>query len=110
MGRRGPEVTHLMFADDLILFGEASGEQAAVMKSCLDLFCMCSCQKVSELKSSIYFSGNVKDDVRSKVSGTLNIKEEEDLGFYLGIPLMQGRSRGKNFANVLDKIKRRLAG
>lgn len=34
----GPPLSNLFFADDLILFGEASIEQAKVMKYCLDLF------------------------------------------------------------------------
>ncbi|CAL9005467.1 unnamed protein product, partial [Prunus brigantina] len=35
----GPVISHLFFADDLVLFAEASASQAKIMKSCLDLFC-----------------------------------------------------------------------
>jgi hypothetical protein len=35
----GPFISHLFFADDLILFSEASDYQASVLKGCLDLFC-----------------------------------------------------------------------
>jgi len=34
----GPPLSRLFFADDLVLFGEATREQARVMNHCLDLF------------------------------------------------------------------------
>ncbi|CAL9020979.1 unnamed protein product [Prunus brigantina] len=42
--RNGPNVSHLFFADDLVLFAEATPCQARVMKDCLDLFCSASGQ------------------------------------------------------------------
>lgn len=36
--RRGPKFTHLMFADDLLLFGRAFDEQIGVVKSTLERF------------------------------------------------------------------------
>ena len=38
----GPELSHLLFADDLILFAEASMEQLNVIRNCLNLFMRCS--------------------------------------------------------------------
>lgn len=37
--RRGPPVAHLFFADDMLLFGEASVTQAEVMENILNEFC-----------------------------------------------------------------------
>ncbi|KAK3221018.1 hypothetical protein Dsin_014988 [Dipteronia sinensis] len=39
ISRKCPAISHMFFADDLILFGQASMQQAQVMKDCLDIFC-----------------------------------------------------------------------
>ena len=60
VSRGGPEVSHFFFADDLILFGQASTKQAEVMRECLDIFCGFSGQQVSFPKSRVYCSNNIK--------------------------------------------------
>jgi len=41
-GRYGPQISHLVFVDDLLLFAEASIEQAHCVLHCLDMFCQAS--------------------------------------------------------------------
>lgn len=43
--RSGPTVLYLFFANDMLLFGEATMQQATTMKQCLDQFCSQSGQK-----------------------------------------------------------------
>uniref|UniRef100_A0A803PM53 Reverse transcriptase domain-containing protein n=1 Tax=Cannabis sativa TaxID=3483 RepID=A0A803PM53_CANSA len=43
LARNGTPVTHLMFADDIILFGEASVREARTLLECLNSYCQCSC-------------------------------------------------------------------
>jgi hypothetical protein len=47
VGKNGPMISHLMFADDLLLFGEATEEQMECMINSLNNFCSMSGQEVS---------------------------------------------------------------
>lgn len=40
--KKGPEVSHIFFVDDLLLFGEASFSQARLMEHILAEFCRIS--------------------------------------------------------------------
>lgn len=59
LSRGGPQLSHICFADDLILFAEASVSQVRVIREVLETFCRASGQKVSLPKSKKNFSGNV---------------------------------------------------
>jgi len=50
-GRYGPKISHLLFVDDLLLFVEASIEQAHCVMHCLDLFFEASGQKINNHKT-----------------------------------------------------------
>ena len=76
--RGGTRLSHLMFADDVVLLGEATKEQAHAIKACLQTFCMASGQKVSMAKSSVYFSPNTNDGVKAEISVILGFQQTMD--------------------------------
>ena len=85
----GPKLSHICFADDLILFAEASVAQIRVIRGVLESFCKASGQRVSLEKSKIYFSKNVHRDLEKLISDESGIKSTKDLGKYLGMPVLQ---------------------
>ncbi|MDV3200005.1 MAG: reverse transcriptase domain-containing protein, partial [Candidatus Phytoplasma australasiaticum] len=86
LSRYGPLLTHLFFADDLVLFSEASQEQITIISHCLERFSRASGQKVSLRKSQIFFSKNVNREVAKRIIDTTGIPETMNLGKYLGVP------------------------
>lgn len=68
LSRGAPKLSHICFADDLILFAEASVTQVRVIKKILERFCAASGQKVSLAKSKIFFSENVSQDLAKLIS------------------------------------------
>lgn len=53
LNRYTPPISHIMFTDDLMLFGECSVRQVDTMKNVVDKFCNASGAKVSCAKSKI---------------------------------------------------------
>lgn len=105
-----PPLSHLFFADDLILFAKASVGQLRVVMNCLDTFCKASGQKVNHSKSKIFVSKNVDSLVISRLEEVAGISTTTHLGNYLGIPILQKRMSKEDFQPLLDKAHRRLAG
>ncbi|XP_074301095.1 uncharacterized protein LOC141632448 [Silene latifolia] len=110
LGRHGPTITNLFFADVMVLFGEAKDDQALVMRHVLDHLCQASGEKVSLAKSRVFFSSNIAASRRTSVSQALGIDETDDLGTYLDMPAINGRVIHHTFAHLEDKINSRLAG
>lgn len=50
-GRNGPEVMHLLFSDDILLFREATMDQTMCIVRCIIIFCSMSCQKMNLQKN-----------------------------------------------------------
>lgn len=75
MGSHGPRISHLMFANDLFLFGEATENQLFCVMETLQKFFSLSWQEVSEEKSSILFSRNVTRSLRNKLLNISKFRE-----------------------------------
>jgi hypothetical protein len=54
--RRAPRISHLLFADDTLLFLKASEEEAASVRKALDLYAQGTGQLINPAKCSILFS------------------------------------------------------
>lgn len=109
LSRGGPHLSHLAFADDLLLFAEASVDQINIISFILDIFCQSSGQRVSKDKTRIYFSGNVPRQLREEICYTSGFQVTDDLGKYLGVPLLHHRVNRGTYQFVIDKVTQRLS-
>ncbi|MCH79274.1 putative non-LTR retroelement reverse transcriptase [Trifolium medium] len=108
-GRNGPLISHLMFADDLILFAEANSSQMSVVLKILDQFCQLSGQQVSHEKTSIMFSKNVSSKIREELVMQSGFNETPSLGKYLGVPLVGRAPKRSDFNYLIDQVKNKLS-
>ena len=109
LNKGGPPLSHLFFADDLIIFAEARLDQVQVIKDCLNAFCDASGQKINEGKTRVFFSRNINHNIKSQLSHSLGFNMSADLGRYLGVPLHHERVSKSMYQFTVDKVKQRLA-
>ncbi|CAN1164676.1 Putative ribonuclease H protein At1g65750 [Linum perenne] len=100
----------MFFADDLVLFGHATLSQAEVINGVLNKFCALSGQEISRDKSRAYFSKNVSRSLVQAVCGALEIQATQDLGRYLGVPIIHGRNSKHLYQYLIDRMEKKLAG
>ncbi|GAU36899.1 hypothetical protein TSUD_220680 [Trifolium subterraneum] len=109
-GRSGPQISHLLFVDDLLLFAETSIEQAHRIMHCLDLFCTASGQKINNKKTQIFFSKNVEPQLRDDILQHTGYTIVNSLGKYLGANIAPGRATRGKFSHIIGKIQNCLSG
>ncbi|KAA3455720.1 reverse transcriptase [Gossypium australe] len=108
--RRGPEISHLLFADDCMLFGEATDQWARNMKNILQEYQDCSGQCVNYNKSTIFYSSNTSEEAKLAVSAVLGVRSASNPEKYLGLPNVVGKRKRAAFQNLLDWINMRNNG
>lgn len=87
VGRGDLSITHLFFADDNMLFGEASLDGVNNMKATIKMYEELSRQLVNFDKSLIYFSTGLSDELKSQLGGVCIANNSEK---YLGLSTMVG--------------------
>ncbi|KAG8473535.1 hypothetical protein CXB51_035829 [Gossypium anomalum] len=104
ISRSNISITHLFFADNNVLFGEASTEGANQMKTIINVYEGISGQQVNFNKSLISLSGNVEREVQERVGGILGVLISNNPERYLGLPTMVGRRKKQAFSEMKDRF------
>lgn len=78
--RGGIGISHLFFAEDIMLFGEATDHQAKIMMNCLNKFNKASGFKINLSKSLCYCSPNLNTGNKRAITENLNIPLASNLG------------------------------
>lgn len=74
------------------------------MRHVLGVFCRFTGQKISEAKTRIFFSKNVDQHVKRRICEVAGFQMTEDLGNYLGVPIIHKRVNSSFFCFILDKV------
>ncbi|GAA0157557.1 hypothetical protein LIER_38476 [Lithospermum erythrorhizon] len=97
-----------MFADDTLLLGTASVEEAITIKGILNTYESWSGQLVSPQKSTIVFSPNVEEHTRREIYTILGMLVVDNHGKYLGLPSTIGTSKKEVFNSIVNRVKTKV--
>jgi hypothetical protein len=109
-GRGGPMITHLLFADDSIVFLEASQGNMDALKAVLEQYEECSGQKVNLQKSSIFFGKKCGEDNKRMLKSRIGIACQALSERYFGLPTVVGRSEQGAFKHLTDRSRGKVSG
>ena len=100
-------ITHVCFADDLMLFCHADIGSIGVLRSSLDNFTKLSGLTINFAKSSMYLSG-IDEGMQHTITNWIGIEQRTLPVRYLGIPLISTRLTNTNCIPLLERITSRI--
>jgi hypothetical protein len=108
LSRNGPPLSHLFFADDVLLFAKATNSQAQNIATILTRFASYSGLKVNVAKSKVFFSSSTTRGKMNSIVTNTGINRTHSLEKYLGFPMMHGRLQRRDFEFLEEKVSQRL--
>ncbi|XP_057790850.1 uncharacterized protein LOC131007957 [Salvia miltiorrhiza] len=96
--------SHLLYADDVLLFCQASKRNCIMIDSILQLYATVSGQYCNKHKSTLYFGKGVSPGRRSRLQRVLDFNIGSMPFTYLGVPIFSGRPSSAKLRPIYDRI------
>jgi hypothetical protein len=93
-----------------LIIGKATPKDANNIHSCLEKYCLWSCQSINNGKSSIRFSKNTNPITAASILDILPYSFNPFKSIYLGLPILFGNLKRSVFLNIIEKVKSKVDG
>ena len=90
--RNGPQISHLFFADDTLLFCRAELREIQTIQNILRKYELASGQKINQGKTTLFFGRSVSPMSRNAIKNLLGVPEIKEFEHYLGLPAIVGKN------------------
>ncbi|XP_012848325.1 PREDICTED: uncharacterized protein LOC105968242 [Erythranthe guttata] len=109
MGRNELGISHLFYADDVLIFTNGHPQSVTSLKEIINKYERSSRQKTNMTKSGLYL-GKGATAFKVQVEGILGIKTKDFPIIYLGVPVSVGRNKAVDYEFLVSKIRMKLEG
>ena len=110
IARGAPDITHLFFADDSIIFTRATVQEAKTIRNILSHYEFLFGQKINVEKSEISFSSKLESRTCHLIKVSLGFVGVAMHGKYLGLPMIFDKSKKIFFATLRNWVWKKLQG
>ncbi|KAK9713374.1 hypothetical protein RND81_06G023600 [Saponaria officinalis] len=110
VSNRAPMLSHLLYADDSIIFARTRSEEAREIKRILTVYERASGQTISFDKTTICFSKSVGAAKRTELAAFFGVRFVEYQDRYLSLPTVIGRSKRGVTEIIREKLEKKLQG
>ncbi|KAK6803130.1 hypothetical protein RDI58_000914 [Solanum bulbocastanum] len=110
MERRGPQINHLSFADDIIIFTSGRKHSLKLIMQTLATYERVSGQLVNKAKSHFLLHPNAFRTTSDRIRKSTGFHQKQAPITYLGCPLFIGRPKLIYFSELINKIVNRVTG
>ena len=108
--QQGVCISHLLFADDSLLFYRATMEECQRLLNLLGKHKAASSQAINRQKTSLFFNKNTKPKVGNAIQQMLGARVMTDCEKYLGLLMTCGKSKMNTFKELQEKITKHVMG
>ncbi|XP_057801234.1 uncharacterized protein LOC131016514 [Salvia miltiorrhiza] len=109
MNRQTSFATHLLYADDILVFGRATEANARTILHILNFYGSLFGQICSMEKSHIFFGDKVQNSLRRSIKGILKFRRGTLPFVYLGVPIFAGAIKAIYLRAIHDRILLKFA-
>lgn len=110
MHRHCPILSHLFFADDVLLFFRAHHTECLNMLRTLHVYSSASGQLINLGKSEVFFSTNASQELQAQLCTLMGIPLASSKVKCLGLPSWWGRSKAEAYGFLIDRMSAKIQG
>ena len=103
-------ISHLFFADDSLLIGEANMDECRRLMEVLTQYEKASGQVINCQKTALFFSMNTRQEVQENIRSMFGAQVMTICEKYLGLPMIGGRSKVSTFKDLQERVSKRVMG
>ena len=106
--KNGPQITHLFFVDDILLFCRARTEELQVIQKILSVYEKALGQQVNRGKTTLFFSKVVTEETKREILTFLGVSKIKEYEKYLGLLAVVGREKKASLNYIKERVWSKL--